>query len=181
MSPNQGPPNEGPDSEAAPVKVKKLKAPVLQAAIDNAGGELQRAAGAGGASHVGHRCDAERRRSSCQAAAQGVLPVKGDIIEALWTGDGKVKGWFAVEVLLGDVSQRQAKEEKRQRYMKCHLIQYTGKSLEWDLLSWPDRPTSVRRAGESKSTKYKAKQEAALEVVHSVALPGPVKSFPWAL
>jgi hypothetical protein len=41
---------------------------------------------------------------------QGVLPVKGDFIEALWTEDGKVKGWFAAEVLLGDVSQRQAKK-----------------------------------------------------------------------
>jgi hypothetical protein len=65
--------------------------------------------------------------------------------------------------------------------MKCHLIQYTGKSLEWDLLSWPDRPTSVRRAGESKSTKHKAKQEAALEVVQWRYPAGPLKSFPWAL
>jgi hypothetical protein len=47
-------------------------------------------------------------------------------------------------------------------YMKCHLIQYfdAAKSLEWALLSWPDRPTSVRRA-----SAFKAKQEAALEVV----------------
>jgi hypothetical protein len=28
--------------------------------------------------------------------------VKGDFIEALWTEDGKVKGWFAAEVLVGD-------------------------------------------------------------------------------
>jgi hypothetical protein len=43
-------------------------------------------------------------------SVKGVLPAKGDIIEALWTEDGKVKGWFAAEVLLGDVSQRQAKK-----------------------------------------------------------------------
>jgi hypothetical protein len=96
------------------------------------------------------------------------LPVKGDIIETLfWTEDGKVGEWLTVEVLLGDVSQRQAKEEKRQRYMKCHQIQYldADKSLEWALLAWPDRPISVRRAAEPKSAKYAAKQEAALEVV----------------
>jgi hypothetical protein len=100
-------------------------------------------------------------------SVQGVLPVKGDIIEALWTEDGKVKGWFTVEVLLGDVRQAQAQEENRERYMKCHQIQYfnADKSLEWAFLSWPDRPTSVRRAGKSRSTKVKAKQEAALEVV----------------
>jgi hypothetical protein len=62
-------------------------------------------------------------------SAQGVLPVKGDFIEALWTEDGKVKGWFAAEVLLGDVSQLHARNEKRgERYMRCHRIQYTDKS-----------------------------------------------------
>lgn len=100
-------------------------------------------------------------------SVKGVLPAKGDIIEALWTEDGKVKGWFAAEVLLGDVSQRQAQVEKRERYMKCHLLQYfdADKSLEWALLSWPDRPTRVQKAGESKSAKKKKKQNDALEVV----------------
>jgi hypothetical protein len=49
--------------------------------------------------------------------------------------------------------------------MKCHRIQYTDNSREWALLSWPDRPTRVRKAGGSQSAKNKAKQEAALEVV----------------
>jgi hypothetical protein len=100
-------------------------------------------------------------------SAQGVLPVKGDFIETLWTEDGKVKGWFAAEVLLGDVSQLQASRNEKhgERYMRCHRIQYTDKSLEWALLSWPDRPTRVRRAGESQSAKKKAKCEAELEVV----------------
>jgi hypothetical protein len=49
--------------------------------------------------------------------------------------------------------------------MRCHRIQYTDKTLEWALLSWPDCPTSVRRAGESQSAKKKAKYEAELEVV----------------
>ena len=52
-----------------------------------------------------------------------------------------------------------------ERYMRCHRIQYTDKTLEWALLSWPDRPTRVRRAGESQSAKKKAKYEAELEVV----------------
>ena len=92
-----------------------------------------------------------------------------------------------MEVLLGDVQQLQAQDEKRERYMKCHRIQYfdADKSREWVLLYWPDRPTSFCKSGEkSKSAKRKKKQFDALEVVqwHSVALPaGPVKSFPWAL
>jgi hypothetical protein len=49
--------------------------------------------------------------------------------------------------------------------MKCHQIQYTDKTVEWALLSWPDRPARVRKEGESRSAKNKAKQEAALEVV----------------
>jgi hypothetical protein len=104
---------------------------------------------------------------SAKHARKDVLPVKGDIIEALWTEDGKFKGWFAAKVLLHDVSQRQAQVENRRRYMKCHLIQYfdAAKSLEWALLSWPDRPTSVRRACGCRSAKCRAKQEAALEVV----------------
>jgi hypothetical protein len=63
--------------------------------------------------------------------------------------------------------------------MKCHQIQYfdADKSLEWAPLAWLDRPTSVRRAGESKSTKYKAKQEASLVGGGPVALPGPVKEM----
>jgi hypothetical protein len=77
-----------------------------------------------------------------------------------------IKGWFAAEVLLGDVGQLQARKEKRgERYMRCHRIQYTDKTLEWALLSWPDRPTRVRKAGESQSAKWKAKNEAELEVV----------------
>jgi hypothetical protein len=63
------------------------------------------------------------------------------------------------------VSQLQARQEKRERYLRCHQIQYTDKALEWALLSWPDRPTEVRRAGESQSAKKKAKYEAELEVV----------------
>jgi hypothetical protein len=43
--------------------------------------------------------------------------------------------------------------------------EYTDKSLEWALLSWPDRPTGVRRAGESQSAKKKAKYGAELGVV----------------
>jgi hypothetical protein len=66
--------------------------------------------------------------------------------------------------------QLQAKDEKRERHMKCHRIQQyfgTDKSLEWALLSWPDRPTRVQKAGESKSAKRKKKQNdaLALEVV----------------
>jgi hypothetical protein len=77
-----------------------------------------------------------------------------------------IKGWFAAEVLLGDVGQLQARKEKRgERYMRCHRIQYTDKTLEWALLSWPDRPTRVHKAGESQSAKWKAKNEAELEVV----------------
>jgi hypothetical protein len=49
--------------------------------------------------------------------------------------------------------------------MKCHRIQYTDKSLEWALFSWPDRPTRVRKAGESQSAKKKAKYEAELKAV----------------
>jgi hypothetical protein len=42
----------------------------------------------------------------------------------------------------------------------------TDKTLEWALLSWPDRATrAVRKAGESQSAKWKAKYEAELEVV----------------
>jgi hypothetical protein len=103
-------------------------------------------------------------------SARGSLPVKGDIIEALWTEDGKVGEWLTVEVLLGDVQQLQAKAEKRERYMMCHRIQYfdADKSREWALLYWPDRPTRARKAGkagESESAKRKKKQFDALEVV----------------
>jgi hypothetical protein len=99
-------------------------------------------------------------------SAQGVLPVKGDIIQALWTEDGKDDEWFTVEVLLSDAHQLQARKEKCERYMKCHRIQYTDNSREWALLSWPDRPTrQTGPPGESQSAKNKAKQEAALEVV----------------
>jgi hypothetical protein len=55
--------------------------------------------------------------------------------------------------------------ENRERYMKCHLIQYPDNSREWALLSWPDRPTRVRKAGESQSAVFKAKQKKAVEVV----------------
>jgi hypothetical protein len=150
---------------AMPVK-KAPNAPALQAAIDNAGGELQRG-GAGGSMSV---IAAMSVKKYVPGSVQGVLPVKGDFIEALWTEDGKVKGWFAAEVLLGDVSQIQARNEKRgERYMRCHRIQYqhTDKTLEWALLcSWPDRATrAARKTGESKSAKWKAKYEAELEVV----------------
>jgi hypothetical protein len=111
------------------------------------------------------RLSAQVVLTSGSAPSRGVLPVKGDIIEALWTEDNKDDEWFAVEVLLGDVGQLQARAEKRERYAKCHLIQCPCGSCEWALLSWPDRPTRVVKAGGSQSTKHKAKQEAALEVV----------------
>jgi hypothetical protein len=74
----------------APVK-KAPNAPTLQAAIDNAGGELQRGGASGAMSFIG----AMPVKKYVPGSAQGVLPVKGDFIEALWTEDGKVKGWFA--------------------------------------------------------------------------------------
>jgi hypothetical protein len=46
---------------------------------------------------------------------QGVLPVKGDIIETLWTEDDTDDDWFPGDVLLGDVGQLQARKEKRER------------------------------------------------------------------
>jgi hypothetical protein len=64
--------------------------PALQAAIDNAGGELQRGGAGGSNSFIG----AMPVKKYVPGSAQGVLPVKGDFIEALWTEDGKVKGWF---------------------------------------------------------------------------------------
>jgi hypothetical protein len=74
----------------------------------------------------------------------------------------KDKGWFAAEVLLGDVSKRQARKEKRgERHMRYHQIQYTDKTLEWALLSWPDRPTRARRAGEPRSTKFRFRSSSA--------------------
>jgi hypothetical protein len=63
--------------------VKKSKAPVLRAAIDNAGGELQRG-GAGGANSVIGAMPKLKKRN-VPGSVQGVLPVKGDIIETLWT------------------------------------------------------------------------------------------------
>jgi hypothetical protein len=54
--------------------------------------------------------------------------------------------WLTVEVLVTDVPQLRArKAEQRERYAKCHRIQYTDNSREWALLAWPDRPT--RRSG----------------------------------
>jgi hypothetical protein len=151
--------------------VKKSKAPVLQAAIGNAGGELQRA-GAGGAMSV---IGAMPKKKFVPGSAQGVLPVKGDIIETLWTEDGKVKGWFTVEVLLGDVSQRQANEEKRQRYMTAHRqIARMGSSL---LARSPHQRPQSRRI-----QVHKTQGQAGSSIGGgSVALPGPLKSFPWAL
>ena len=68
-----------------------------------------------------------------------------------------------MEVVLPDAYQLQARKEKRgERYMRCHRIQYTDKTLEWVLLSWPDRPTRVRKAGESQSAKWKAKKPRPL-------------------
>lgn len=83
----------------------------------------------------------------------------------MWNEDDKDDEWFAVEVLLSDVDQLQARKENRERYMKCHLIQYPDNSREWALLSWPDRPTRFRKAGESQSAEYKAKYKKAVEVV----------------
>jgi hypothetical protein len=162
---------------------KAPNAPTLQAAIDNAGGEVQRAGASGSMSSI----RAMRGEKFVPGSVQGVLPVKGDIIETLWTEDDKDDEWFAVEVLLGDVGQLQARKEKRERFMKCHLIQYPDNSREWaPLLSWPDRdrPTRVQKAGGSQSAKNKAKQcfkqEAALEVVQwrSPALSPVVQYLP---
>ena len=113
------------------------------------------------------RLSAQVVLTSGSAPSRGVLPVKGDIIEALWTEDDKDDEWFTVEVLLPDAHQLLARKEKRERYAKCHRIQYTDNSREWALLSWPDRPTrQTGPPGESpQSAKAKAKHEAALEVV----------------
>jgi hypothetical protein len=106
-----------------------------------------------------------KQKKYVPGSARGDLPVKGDIIETLWTEDDKDDEWFTVVVLLGDVGQLQARKEKRELHMKCHQIQYTDNSRERALLSWLDRPTKVRKAGESQSAEYRAKHEAALEVV----------------
>jgi hypothetical protein len=68
----------------APVK-KAPNAPTPRAAIGNAGGELRRA-GAGGSMSLIRAMGGEK---FVPGSAQGVLPVKGDIIEALWTEDDK--------------------------------------------------------------------------------------------
>jgi hypothetical protein len=74
----------------APVKkAPRLNAPTLEAAIDNAGGELQKGGAGGAMSFIG----AMPVKKYVPGSVQGVLPVKGDFIEALWTEDGKVKGW----------------------------------------------------------------------------------------
>jgi hypothetical protein len=61
---------------------KAPNAPALQAAIGNAGGELQRG-GAGGSMSV---IAAMSVKKYVPGSAQGVLPVKGDFIEALCGG-----------------------------------------------------------------------------------------------
>jgi hypothetical protein len=58
----------------------------LPSAIGNAGGELQRG-GAGGSMPV---IGAIPVKKYVPGSVQGVMPVKGDFIEALWTEDGKV-------------------------------------------------------------------------------------------
>jgi hypothetical protein len=63
-----------------PIK-KAPNAPTLQAVIDNAGGELQRGGAGGSMSVIG----AMPKKKCVPGSVQGVLPVKGDFIEALWT------------------------------------------------------------------------------------------------
>jgi hypothetical protein len=80
-------------SSALPLVLVAANAPLLQAGIDAAGGVLPRAGAGGAMSIVG----AMPRKKFVPGSAQGVLPVKGDVIEALWaTEDDKYDGWLTV-------------------------------------------------------------------------------------
>ena len=88
-------------------------------------------------------------------------------IEVQWTDqDENYLKWFTAVVVKRNVTQKQAREEKRfESRAKFHQIQYTmpPKEIEWVLLEWAERPAKPRRArvGTSKAAKNKAKKEAA--------------------
>jgi hypothetical protein len=84
-----------------------------------------------------------------------------------WTvRDGNYLKWFTAVVVKPNVTQTQARLERR---AKCHQIRYTmpPNEIEWVLLEWAERPAKPRRArvGTSKAAKNKAKKEAAEPVV----------------
>ena len=106
------------------------------------------------------------------------LPAEGISIEVQWTvQDENYLNWFTAVVVKRNVTQKQARQEKRlDRRAKCHQIQYTmpPNEIEWVLLEWAERPAKRRdwgqlRAGASIASKIraenKAKEEAAEEEV----------------
>jgi hypothetical protein len=100
-----------------------------------------------------------------------LLPTEGTSIEVQWTDqDENYLKWFTAVVVKRNVTQKQARQEKRfERRAKCHQIQYTmpPKEIEWVLLEWAERPAKRRkskpRAGTSTASKNKAKNRAKME------------------
>jgi hypothetical protein len=105
------------------------------------------------------------------------LPAEGISIEVQWTvQDENYLKWFTAEVVKPNVTQKQARQEKRfERRAKCHQIQYTmpPKDVEWVLLEWAERPAKRRkskpRAGTSSASKNKAKNKAKKEAAEEEA------------
>jgi hypothetical protein len=100
------------------------------------------------------------------------LPAIGTSIEVQWTDqDENYLKWFTAVVVKPDVTQLEARQEKRlDRLAKCHQIRYTAppNEVEWVLLEWAGRPTKSRQRAVSATSKCamamrksRAKQQAA--------------------